>query len=118
MAEKRKYGPPASKQKSPEELMREQIAETEKNVANAVKYLNHSFAVALQKAGTKGAGAVRSRNADLSIKEADPTYFLTVEYAYLIDEVQRGPLCTVQKHITEINEMIGEINEEAITVKE
>jgi hypothetical protein len=115
MAEKRRFS--SNKERSPEEVMREQIAEAEKNVANAVKYLNHSFSVAIQKMG-RGAGAVKARNADLSIKDADPLYYLTTEYAYMIDEVQRGPLCTVQKHISEINEMIAEVNEETITVKE
>lgn len=93
--------------------------EFEKNVNNAVKYLNHAFATALQKAGSKGVSKCVRENKDVGkIKEANAAYLAQVEFTYLIDEVQRGPACMVQKNISEINELIAAFTDASITVKE
>ena len=63
-----------------------------------VNYLNHAFAKAVQPLGNKN-----TKGTDL--------YDLQVNFAYLIDSIQRSPEYIVSKIITDCNRLIDTISE-------
>ena len=67
------------------------------NVEKVVKYLNHTFSKALQQAIV----AVGNKNG-----KGTSLYEFQVEFAYLIDHIQRGPAYIAPKKISEANELI------------
>ena len=71
----------------PKEINRDQV----------VKYLNHAFAKAVQPFGSKNV-----QGTDL--------HGFQVEFAYLIDGIQRSPSYIVSKIITEANRLIESID--------
>lgn len=99
----------AEKRKSSVTLPAER-AEFERNVANTVKYLNHSFASTMQALGMRTGKCVRD-STSFAVKEVDSAYVAQVEFARLINEIERGPMCMAQKYISEANEFIAALME-------
>lgn len=67
------------------------------NVEKVVKYLSHTFSKAQQQAIV----AVGNKNS-----KGTALYEFQVEFAYLIDHIQRGPAYIAPKKISEANELI------------
>lgn len=80
-------------------------APAEINVDKVVRYLNGAFAKATIDMG-KALAANKKTGA-----AATPLYTLQVEFAHMIDEIQRGPNYIVPKTISEANEFIDQIRE-------
>jgi hypothetical protein len=70
------------------------------DVEQVVNYLNRSFATAVQKAGPV-LGSKNTKGTDL--------YTYQVDFTYLVDEIQRGPVYIVPKLIADANELIDRI---------
>lgn len=66
-----------------------EIAAFDENANRVVSFLNHSF----------GEAAAHLRRSDKLIG-------IQREYCYLVDEIQRGPICMAQKRISEANDFI------------
>ncbi len=62
------------------------------DVGQVVKYLNHAFARARSSAG---------KNIDVRAAE--------IEFCYMIDQIQRGPIYISPKVIADANELIAQI---------
>lgn len=75
-------------------------------VDKVVRYLNNAFSKA-----TVGMGKALAANKKTNAK-ATPLYTLQVEFAYMIDEIQRGANYIVPKIISEANEFIDKIHED------
>lgn len=67
------------------------------NRDQVVNYLNHAFAKATQKMGSKNA-------------KGTELYDKQVEFCYMIDEIQRGPQYIIPKVIAECNKMIDDLS--------
>ncbi|MNC18713.1 hypothetical protein D3C75_666250 [compost metagenome] len=80
-------------------------APAEINVDKVVRYLNSAFAKATAGMGKALAANKKNKTA------ATPLYTLQVEFAHMIDEIQRGPNYIVPKTISEANEFIDQIRE-------
>jgi hypothetical protein len=65
------------------------------NVDQVVSFLNHTFAKAMQKSG------VGNKN-----HKGTLLYNYQVEFAHLVNEIQRGPVYITPKLITEANDLI------------
>lgn len=77
------------------------------NVDQVISYLNHAFSKAAQTATmTKGFGSKNHKGTKL--------YKYQVEYCYLVNEIQRGPRYIVPKLITQANELIDKLANEAV----
>jgi hypothetical protein len=66
------------------------------NVVQVVSYLSHRFANAIQNFPGKNV-------------KGTPLYKCQVEFCYLIDEIQRGPVYITPKLITMCNEYIDDV---------
>lgn len=75
-------------------------------VDKVVRYLNNAFSKATVGMG-KNTGANKKTGA-----KATPLHTLQVEFAYMIDEIQRGANYIVPKVISEANEFIDKIHED------
>lgn len=75
------------------------------NTDNVVRFLSSAFAKA-----TAGMGKALPANKKTKVP-ATPLYTLQVEFAYMLDEIQRGPNYIVPKTISEANEFIDQIRE-------
>ena len=73
------------------------------NVGQVVKYLNHAFSKAQQQAQP----AVGNKNV-----RGTPLHDYQVEFAYLIDDIERGPTYIAPKKISEANELIERLSNE------
>ena len=73
------------------------------NVNQVVNYLNHAFSSAAQKV----APAIGTNNT-----KGSKLYEYQVEFAYLINEIQRGPKNFVPKAISDANELISKMLDE------
>ena len=74
------------------------------NIPQVVNYLNHAFSSALQKAvGKLGHSNVRGTK----------IHAYQCDFAYLINEIQRGPVNFVPKKISDANELIADLVAEA-----
>lgn len=81
--------------------MAEQQSQTEQMIEKSVRYLSGQFAKA-----TAGMGkALRATEK----APATELYRLQVDFAYLIDEIQRGPKYFAPKVISECNEFLDAI---------
>ncbi len=78
-------------------------AAPEINVDKVVRYLNSAFAKATQGMGKAIAGNKKTGTAPTEL------YLLQVNFAYLIDGIQRDPNYIVPKIISEANEFIDQI---------
>lgn len=67
------------------------------NVEQVVGYLNHAFVRAQQRA----VQAIGNRNF-----QGTKLYDFQVEFCYLIDEIQRGPVYILPKVIQDVNQLI------------
>lgn len=74
------------------------------NVSMVVSYLTNSFQKAMSSSGLKK--AVR----DSQTKVVNEAYKLESDFAYLIDDIVRGPTCLLTHHIAKANEFISSIN--------
>lgn len=89
---------------------------SEKQVAKSVKLLRYMFFDACKAYKSKNANVVTHfrRNADLEPvipENADTTIFeAQVEFSYLIDEIQRGPIFGVTDYIKQCNDLIDSIS--------
>jgi len=81
-------------------------------VDKVVRYLNNAFAKATVGMG-KNIGANKKTGA-----KATPLHTLQVEFAYMIDEIQRGANYIVPKVISEANEFIDKIHEDRAAAAE
>lgn len=83
------------------------------NVEQVVSYLNHAFARAQQ----KSVSTIGTRNV-----QGTKLYDYQVDFCYLIDEIQRGPVYILPKVIQDANQLIinleRETNTEAAIVAE
>lgn len=81
------------------------------NVDNVVRYLNHAFAKAMQKATSKiGNKALRT---DVNGKiSTTALYDYQINFCYLIDDIERGPRYIAPKKIQEANELIAKLDSE------
>ena len=70
------------------------------NINQTISYLNYTFAEALKTASP----IIGVKNT-----QGTPLHTYQVEYCYLIDEVQRGPSYSVPKTISQINDLINEV---------
>lgn len=83
------------------------------NRSEVVKYLNHAFSRAVYQATSSGNLANRATRKvlDSGKVEKTPLYEFQVEFAYLIDSIQRVPAYIIAKHIQEANELITSVEE-------
>jgi len=72
------------------------------DIPKVINYLSHAFSNATQKAG-KTIGYVNVAGTDLHQHQVD--------FAHLVNEIQRGPKNFLPKRISEANELIERINE-------
>ena len=83
------------------------------DVVQVVKYLNHTFARAIEEAFGR-AKAVRTTRLGEPLV-GTPLYYVQVDYCYLIDDIQRGPTYMLPKAISAANEFIAAIvNKESV----
>lgn len=64
--------------------------------SRVVRHLNANFKAAIQKLGKKN-------------EKGTKLYTLQVEFAYMIDEIQRGPVYLMPKVISDANDLIAGI---------
>ena len=83
-----------------------QAEQKEINVEQVVRYLSYTFAKAMQ-----NVRQAPKRTIDPNTKKVVKTdaYLFQTDFCYLIDEIQRGPKCMVQKAISECNELIERV---------
>lgn len=93
-------------------MAEQNTAPTSIPVDKVVRYLNNAFAKA-----TAGMGKAVAANKKTNTK-ATPLYTLQVEFAHMIDEIQRGPNYIVPKTISEANEFIDKIHEDRAVAAE
>lgn len=74
-----------------------------------VRHLNRNFDKAIREMGGKA----------LKDKDGNPNklYLYQVEFAYMIDEIQRGPVYLMPKIIADANELITKIQLENVAAK-
>ena len=81
------------------------MAKTEQkeiNVEQVVRYLSYTFDKATQGMGK----ASRYKDPDTKKIVKTDAYLYQVDFCYLIDEIQNGPKCLIQKAISDCNELI------------
>lgn len=93
-------------------MAEQNTAPTSIPVDKVVRYLNNAFSKA-----TVGMGKALAANKRTNAK-ATPLYLLQVEFAHMIDEIQRGPNYIVPKTISEANEFIDKIHEDRAAAAE
>ena len=76
------------------------------NTTEVVKYLSRSFNRAVFNSSLGGTKAVRTIN-----NRVDPTelYERQVDFAYMLDNIMRGPKYIAPKYIQEANELIANL---------
>lgn len=81
------------------------------NVEQVVNYLSHSFAKAASKAAPKiGNRAIRTvANGNV---HTTTLYNYQVDFVYLVNEIQRGPMYIVPKLIQDANDLIARLEKE------
>lgn len=80
------------------------------NRTDVVTYLNRAFSLAVNRAQDSGRlGKQATRKSDGRKMVTTKLYDLQVEFAYLIDNIERSPAYIVAKYITEANELIDQI---------
>lgn len=90
---------------------------TDAQIANNVRYLRKAFSTACYKYRQKNSGAVNYVRRSLSThellddnKDADLTlYDAQQDFAYLIDEIQRGPRCLASLNVKRCNMLVDSI---------
>lgn len=93
---------------------------TEKQIANMVNYLNAAFASACnayrsskRNSGKKAVNYVarepRSYKPILSDDFDYTLYYAQIEFAYLIDEIQRGPVALASIEVKKCNDLINSL---------
>jgi len=88
--------------------------ENEINIEDVVKYLNRAFNKAIYKnSHIIGKQAIRTRNIQ-GKWETTPLYDYQVDFAYLINEIQRAPIYNARKAIHKANYLIREIEQNPI----
>ncbi len=88
--------------------------EKEININDVVKYLNRAFTKAIYKSShIIGKSAERTMNID-GEWETTPLYDYQVDFAYLINEIQRAPIYNARKAIHKANDLISQIHETPI----
>jgi hypothetical protein len=89
------------------------MVEKEINLNDVVKYLNRAFAKAAYKASNNlGKSAVRFKN-DNGEWDTTTLYDYQVDFAYLINKIQREPTYASRKAIQAANELIRELDAES-----
>lgn len=73
-------------------------SEVEASLQATLSFLNNSFAKAMR--------TFPSRNNSAG----SPLYNFQVEFSYLLDEIQRGPIYIMSKRISEANALIAEVS--------
>lgn len=81
------------------------------NIEQVVNYLNHAFAKASAKAAPN-IGYKALRTVTRGTVETTPLYDYQVEFSYLINEIQRGPIYIVPKLIQDANDLILKLEQE------
>ena len=84
------------------------------NIPEVVGYLNRAFSLALDKAqdtGNLGKQAVRKVDETTGNIITTPLYDYQVEFAYLIDNIQRSPAYIVPRYISEANSLLETVKE-------
>ena len=84
--------------------MFEREVSKEKDVGQIVRYLTATF---------NQATAKMERPNRTKASGANATYKLQTEFAYLLNEVVQGPRSVLQKNITECNEFIDQVMQDA-----
>ncbi len=88
--------------------------EKEINIPDVVKYLNRAFNKAVYKnSHIIGKSAIRTMNTS-GEWETTPLYDYQVDFAYLINEIQRAPIYNARKAIHKANYLIRDIEENPI----
>ncbi len=88
--------------------------ESEININDVVNYLNRAFNKATYKnSNIIGKQAVRTMRID-GKWETTPLYDYQVDFAYLINEIQRAPLYNARKAIHKANYLIREIEQNPV----
>src|SRR5271157_5498709 len=96
--------PPQSERKPYNKFARTPRPEEKKiNVEQVVAYLSHAFIRAQQKA-TQAIGNRNTRGSKL--------YNYQVDFCYMIDEIQRGPVYILPKIIQDANQLILDLERE------
>lgn len=80
----------------------EQKEQKEINIEQVVRYLSYTFEKAIQGKGK----ALRYIDSETKKIVKTDVYNFQVDFCYLIDEIQRGPKCLVQKAISDCNNLI------------
>jgi hypothetical protein len=89
------------------------MVEKEINLNDVVKYLNRAFSKAAYNAsGNLGKSAVRFRDEN-GEWETTTLYDYQVDFAYLINKIQREPTYASRKAIQAANDLIHELEAEA-----
>ena len=81
------------------------------NIPQVVNYLSHAFAKAHGRVSGKLGGRATRVVVDGKV-ETTPLYDYQVEFCYLIDEIQRGPLYIIPKVIQDANDLIARLEKE------
>ena len=100
--------------------------EVKELVKNTVNYLQNSFNSVCYKYrqnNNKAVNYVLRNSTDFSVLEESLNSDLTlytkqVEFAYLMDEIQRGPVFAIHTNIKRANELIDELAEASTSDKE
>jgi hypothetical protein len=71
------------------------------HVRSTVSYLNRSF--------REAAEALKERTGSYSNVKGSELYGLQVEFSYLIDEIQRGPIFMYYNNVSEAKKLISSI---------
>lgn len=74
---------------------------TPEQITNTVSFLNRSFRIA--------ADEFKSRFGSSNVR-GTTLYDYQVEFAYIIDKIQRGPVFFAIQHTAEANELIGRMS--------
>jgi len=80
----------------------QQKEQKEINIDQVVRYLSYTFEKATQGMGK----AIRYIDPETKKVAKTDAYNFQVDFCYLIDEIQRGPKCLVQKAISDCNNLI------------
>lgn len=75
------------------------------DVSRVVRHLNANFKAAIQKMGKRN-------------EKGTKLHTLQVEFAYMIDEIQRGPVYLMPKVIADANDLIAGIQLEQIKAQQ
>jgi hypothetical protein len=78
------------------------IEQKEVNIDQVVRYLTYTFDKATQKMGK----AMRYKDPETKSIVKTLAYQYQVDFCYLINEIQMGPKCLIQKAISDCNELI------------